>query len=122
MRQQIEKLKDDADARPSHGSQVAITHSRERHAVDAHVALGGYVESADEIQERGLTASTRTRHRQELAARHAQRELVQGDDFTQPAAVALGHVDELNGGHVCHNRHSTVTSSAMGTAAARRNG
>ena len=83
--------------RPAMGRRVA-----DAPAVDQDLAGVERLEAADGAQERGLAAARRTEERQELARRHRQRQVVEGDHV-----AALGRGEAL--GRVADSRGSWRT-------------
>src|ERR1700731_4682134 len=80
-------------------------------AAAAHADLPGarLVETADQIEQRGLAGTGRTHQSDEVALGDVQGELVQDFDFLLAALVNLGDITDLNHGI----GHGNLASSEM---------
>src|SRR5262245_31562915 len=94
-RQQVEELENKTDLVAPHLRQLVVVQAGERLAIDQHIAGGGTVEAAHQVEECRFTGSGLTDDRDHLAARNRQRDVVERGDA--PLALkALGGAIELN--------------------------
>src|SRR6185437_11751541 len=92
--EQVEELEDHADVPAPEAGQAGLAelvHPLPRHQ---DLAAGGTVEAGDEVEQRGLAAPGRAHHRERLAGRHRQADVVHGGGSV--LVVTFGHIGELN--------------------------
>src|SRR5690606_26020679 len=73
--------------------------------VDADFARGGFQESGDHLEQRGLSATTRTDQRDEVTGRNRQVRMVESVHTGSSTAVDLGYAIDFDGcgvGSVSH--------------------
>src|SRR5579871_1179974 len=96
-RQEIEELKDEADLVASKASQVVIGERRHGLTINANLAGRGSVQSADEIQERGLPGARGAHDGDHFAALDLQVDRIKSYNLAFPVEV-LG--DPSEGDHL----------------------
>jgi lipopolysaccharide transport system permease protein len=80
VREEVEELEDDAYVSPAVERPIPVRHRGDVPAADEDRPGGGRVDPGDEVEERGLAASRRPDHREELAGRYGEVDGVQGND------------------------------------------
>ena len=96
-RQQIEELKDESDLVAPHPGQRLVGQAAERFAVDADVAGGRPIETANQIEQRRLAGAGRSDDRHHLAARNGQGDVVERGHLAF-AGELLGDAVEVDHG------------------------
>src|SRR4029077_517903 len=95
--QQVEELKDEPDLVAPHFRQLVVGQPGKRGAVDADLAGGRAIETADEIEEGGFAGAGRADDRDQLTAGNREGDVVEGDDVALAGEV-FGDRVELDGG------------------------
>ena len=110
---QVEELEDEADLLAAEVGELVLREVRDVDAVDDDASVGGRVDAAEEVEERGLARAARSDDRHELAARDAEIDVVEGGDVDLAHLVVLADVlehDDVVG------RAGRRRCSAMGAA------
>ncbi len=76
--EEVEALEDEANGGPAEGKEVAPAGGGDVPPADDYGACGGGIEGADDVEERGLAAARGTKHDDELAFRHGERDIGEG--------------------------------------------
>ena len=79
--QQVELLKDEADAVLAQPGALGVVERGEVDAVDDHAALGGLREPAEQVEERGLARARRADDGDKLARLDGKRDAAHGGDL-----------------------------------------
>ena len=88
-RQQVEELKDEADAVASQPRELAVTQRGEWRAVESDLARAGAIHGAAQVQECRFPATRRPHERDEVAALQAEGDAAQRVYGGVAARVAL---------------------------------
>src|SRR5581483_5559677 len=113
-RDQVELLEDEAEGAQPQLGELVVAELGQVAAFEEHVAGGGTVERAEELQQRRLARPARPLQRDELARLDRQVDAVDGADLDRPLAEDLRDVAQLV------EAHSTVLSASAGRRRAAR--
>jgi len=97
--QKLERLEDEADLAAPQPGQLSVIQAPGRDTVDAHLARGGLIHGAGQVEQRGLAATAAADQRDELARADLKRDAPQRLDGDAVAPIAFPDAFELQQGH-----------------------
>ena len=95
-RHQVVELEHQAYVARAPRGQAAVRQLVDSFAADLYGALAGPIETADQIEQRGLAGSRGAHQRQELAFRNLQIESAKHVDFLAPALEYLVYISNAD--------------------------
>src|SRR5439155_16926331 len=116
-RDEVELLEDEADVVPAQVGQLLVAHPLEGVASEAHGALGGPVQRAQQLQQGALARATRSLHGDKLTRCDLEVDTVDGTHLRGTAVEPAGDGGELI--HGVHGQPMSVRARA-GRSRARR--
>ncbi len=98
--QQVEELEHEPDLAVANGGKLPRRGVLDHHAVQLDGPLGGRVQAAEDVHQRGFAAAGRADDGDEFTLLDVQRDVVQGADFLLAKAVDLADIAEFDEGHI----------------------
>ena len=95
-RQEIEKLKNDAETLASVGSKRVFISGMKSEPVDRNFAGGRLIEAAEQIEQSAFAATAGSGHRTECAGRDFQRDIPQGVHFAAGRGINAGDMTKAD--------------------------
>src|SRR5437868_15522969 len=101
------ELKYESDTMVTEGRQLLLAHGKRVAALEEHLAAGGRIERADDVQEGALPHAAGADQRGHLAGLEGERGTAQDVNLLLPQPVRLVHAARFDQRHQSSRRPST---------------